>query len=413
MDYSTVAIDDIKITRSRFRDATGDMKGLQTSLKTFGQLVPLIVEDNLELVDGYRRYTALREIGIESVNVVFQHDIPELIAREIELETNIQREQMSWMERAAAISELDKIKRASDPKWGQTQTAQVAGVTQRDVSQAVTIAKMAELFPELKDAKSLNQALSWAKAKAASVVRMADVKNNRIDYSALEDKLLLGDSVELIKMVPDEFIDAVITDPPFGIKFDKRQAGTDALHSYEDSDESYERLLSMAPDLYRVIKPNGWLIWFLGISWYERAKLAFRDAGFTVDEIPVIWDRSDGLCYTIRPDRYFARGYDIALHCVKGDPQMIQRNKPNIIRVKPLGKTEKDLLVERPIELYAELIKRLTVQGERVADFFTGSGSCLAAAASTGRDFFGCELDPERRAVALKKIRANLPERSA
>jgi site-specific DNA-methyltransferase (adenine-specific) len=165
----------------------------------------------------------------------------------------------------------------------------------------------------------------------------------------------------------------------------------------------------MGPDLYRVIKPNGWLIWFLGISWYERVKISFRAAGFTVDEIPIIWDRSDGRAFTTRPDRYFGRSYDIALHCIKGNPEVVQRSKPNIIKVPPISNEERELVVERPVELYAELIRRLTVEGETVADFFTGSGSCLAAAASLKRKYFGVELDQERRAVAIQKVKAYTP----
>jgi len=202
----------------------------------------------------------------------------------------------------------------------------------------------------------------------------------------------------------------VLTDPPFGIGYDNRKAGTDgSMSSYEDSPESYERLLSMAPDLYRVIQADGWLIWFLGISWYERAKRVFREAGFTVDEIPIIWDRTDGHCFTARPDRYFARSYDIALHCIKGNPEVVVRGKPNIIRVKPVGTSERELLVERPVDLYREIIKRLTIKGERIADFFTGSGAVLAAAVAMRRDFFGVEQDRERRATAIAKVQAHIP----
>ena len=90
---------------------------------------------------------------------------------------------------------------------------------------------------------------------------------------------------------------------------------------------------------------------------------------------------------------------------------MVQRGKPNVLRIPPVSQGDRELLVERPVELYQELIRRLTVPGETVADFFVGSGSCLAAAASLDRDYFGVELDPERRAYAIKKIRANTPEK--
>jgi DNA modification methylase len=69
------------------------------------------------------------------------------------------------------------------------------------------------------------------------------------------------------------------------------------------------------------------------------------------------------------------------------------------------------MLVERPVELYAELIKHLTIPGEVVADFFAGSGSCPAAAHSLGRDFFAVEKNPERRAAAIQKTKAYAPSK--
>lgn len=409
---SMIALDDIVISRERFRDATGDMEGLAQSLITFGQLQPVILDEHRELIAGFRRYTAARMNGWTHIWYATQGELDELLAREIELEENIRRHQMTWLEEQKAIVEIDKLKRSKDPSWGQVQTANLIGTHQSKVSEAASLVKMVELFPELAAAKSRRQAMSWAQAKSANVNRVLEVQANPAQYASIESKILLGDSTELILGVPDESIHAVITDPPFGIDFDARTADTiGSVTAYEDSEETYLKFLGMAPELYRVIKPNGWLVWFLGISWYERAKNAFRDAGFIVDEIPIIWDRSGGRCFTSRPDRYFARGYDIALHCIKGDPQVIQRGKPNVIRVNPVETSDRVALVERPIELYREIIQRLTVKGETVADFFTGSGSCLAAAASLERDFFGCELNPERRAIAIKKIEANTPTR--
>jgi DNA modification methylase len=166
----------------------------------------------------------------------------------------------------------------------------------------------------------------------------------------------------------------------------------------------------MAPEMFRTLKPNGFLVFFYGMSWHNEVHQAFIDAGFAVDYAPVIWDRSDGRTFTTRPDHFFTRGYDVALYARKGDAKIVQQGKPNILRIPPVENSDKEALVERPVELYAELIQRLTIKGERVADFFVGSGSCPAAAASLGRDFFGCELSSERRALALKKIAAYTPE---
>lgn len=403
------------IPPDRFREADEKkVAELVESYAKFGQLQPIIVTRDFVLVAGLHRVNAARRSGWAEINAEYQDSTDELFLREVELEENIRRKQMTWLEEQKALAAIHSIRQLRDPSWGQAQTRELTGAArQADVSEALKITRMVQLFPEIATAKSKTQALSWMKSKAKSMLRVDDVRNNQEDYAPIEERLVLGDSTEVIKTIADESFHAIITDPPFGIDYDDRKAGTTGtLSSYEDSKASYERILSMAPELYRTLRADGWLVWFLGISWYERAKEAFRGAGFTVDEIPIIWDRSEGRTFTTRPDRYFGRSYDIALHCLKGNPEIVAqyRGKSNIIRIAPVSTQERETLVERPVELYAELIKRLTYPGEVVADFFTGSGSCLAAAASLGRNYFGVELDPERRAYAIKKIKAHTPD---
>lgn len=406
----------ITVNRERFRSDVGNIKELAESIQRFGLLSPVIVEENGELIAGFRRLSAMKSLGWSQIPTISKGDLTELEAREIELEENIRRKQMDWLEEQKAIVELHRLHQVTDPNWSQDSTAALIGSTRgkASISDAKMLVSAAELFPEIKEAKTKTQAVSWARALAQKVGRTIAVGEARKAGDAATvstaDKIILGDSVEVIKSMPDGFIDAVITDPPFGIDYDERKMGSESqMTSYEDSEESYERLLSMAPDLYRVIKPNGWLIWFFGMSWYERCKAAFRSAGFTVDELPIIWDRSDGRSYTTRPDRYFGRSYDVALHCLKGEPEIIQRGKGNIIKVAPVGTQEREATVERPVGLYAELIQRLTVKGELVVDFFAGSGACLVAAAQLQRDFIGVEMDPHRHALAVSRVAASIP----
>lgn len=415
-EFGLVDPNSIKVTRLlsngklRLREAK-DLTGLKASLQAFGQIEPIVIERDGELIAGFRRLTAAKELGWKSIRVVFRDKMDDLTARSLELEENIQRLDMSWVERTMALAELHKIKQIQNPGWGQTQTAIAADTQQSHVAEAIAMAKMIELFPELKEAKSFHQATSWAKQRAELATRTIEVRDAAPENASVEERILLGDSVELIKSLPDESINLVLTDPPFGIGYDSLKAGkSSTLSTYKDGEEEYFHILGIIPDLYRVLKPNGWLVWFLGPRWLTTCMVNFQDIGFTMDEIPVIWDRSQGRTFTMRPDHYFNRAYDMALHGFKGDPQMVQRSKNNILQFAPVDVNDRELTVERPVELYAELIKRMTVEGEVVADFFVGSGSVLAAAAMLKRKYIGCEMNPERRAVAIKKVLAYTPK---
>lgn len=410
MQVIEIPVEDVIILPERFREATGDMEGLATSILQHGLLEPIIIDEKNQLVAGLRRLTAHKMNVMQTIFAIYRDDLDDLKRKEIELEENIMRQEMSMPERIKALAQLDQLKRQRDPNWSQSQTAVVAGVGgQNRVSEAVTLANAFKLFPELEGAKSVNQAMNWLKTKAQQITRVQEVKALPEVYASIESRIILGDSTEIIKNIPSESFDAIITDPPFGLDYDKRTAGSEAstLNSYKDDADSYMRILAMAPEMYRTLRPNGWLVFFCGMSWWKEVLESFRAAGFACDDLPIIWDRSDGRTFTNRPDHFFTRGYDVALHAYKGDAKIVQKGKPNVLRIPPVQGSEREYLVERPVELYAELIRRLTLKGERVADFFVGSGSCPAAAASLGRDFFGCELNPERRAGAIKKIQAH------
>lgn len=415
MNLFELPIEEVQITRRREREDLGNLEELGASILKFGQLVPIIVDKNNELIDGQRRLTARKENGESTILCILKEDVDEVLAKELELETNLQRKDMTWREKSKGLTELDRLRRGRDPNWTQQQTAQVAGnkVQQRDVSQAIKVEKLIELFPEIAAAKSLPKALAMAEAKVASVKRIVTVKDNPEAYSEIEDKFWLGDSVQRIKEIPDKSFNLVLTDPPFGIDAEDRTSGSTIsdTSAYSDDKERYEYLLTMLPDVYRTMKDNSILIWFLGHSWLHRVKGDLELAGFLVDPVPIMWDRSDGRTFTVRPDRWFAKGYDIALHAIKGSPRLAVTGKSNVLRIPPVPSSEKDILFERPVELYAELIRRTTIEGEIVADFFGGSGSCPAAAASLKRQWFACELDPERRAKGLTKVKAHTPEK--
>jgi len=99
----------------------------------------------------------------------------------------------------------------------------------------------------------------------------------------IKNQILLGDSTEVVKQLPDKSFSAVITDPPYEYldnqrhKFDKRIANKETF----------------AKELFRIIDNNGFLIWFgRGTSFYEWNTI-FDKIGFKFKE-EVIWEKTHG-----------------------------------------------------------------------------------------------------------------------
>jgi site-specific DNA-methyltransferase (adenine-specific) len=61
---------------------------------------------------------------------------------------------------------------------------------------------------------------------------------------------------------------------------------------------------------------------------------------------------------------------------------------------------------QKPVPLYAYLIRTYTHPGAMVLDFCMGSGTTGVACVQTGRNFIGIELDPGYFAIAQKRIEA-------
>lgn len=66
--------------------------------------------------------------------------------------------------------------------------------------------------------------------------------------------------------------------------------------------------------------------------------------------------------------------------------------------VKPLHPTIK------PVPLMERIVLASSSPGDFVLDFFAGSGSTLVAAAKLGRNYLGCDLDPDYVKLALNRI---------
>jgi DNA modification methylase len=93
-------------------------------------------------------------------------------------------------------------------------------------------------------------------------------------------KLHTGDSLEVLKTLPDNSIDSVVTDPPYELGFmDKGWDKSGIANNVE-----------LWKEVFRVLKPGGHLLSFGGSRTYHRMASAIEDAGFEIrDQIQWIY----------------------------------------------------------------------------------------------------------------------------
>lgn len=107
-------------------------------------------------------------------------------------------------------------------------------------------------------------------------------------------KIMVGDSLERLRELPDNSVDAIVTDPPYGLGKEPKIA--DVLHAWL-ADQQYHAkgggFMGNAWDAYvpgpaiwreclRVLKPGGHLVSFFGTRTYDVGVMAVRIAGFEI-----------------------------------------------------------------------------------------------------------------------------------
>src|SRR5437879_6231563 len=88
------------------------------------------------------------------------------------------------------------------------------------------------------------------------------------------NQVIHGDCIPIMRSMPAESIDLVVTDPPYLVNYlprDGRRCTND------DNDEWLRPALQ---ELYRLLKPDRFCASFYGWPWIERFMQAWKDAGF-------------------------------------------------------------------------------------------------------------------------------------
>jgi len=92
----------------------------------------------------------------------------------------------------------------------------------------------------------------------------------------MDYKLLHGDCLDKLKELEDNSIDAVVTDPPYGLSFMGKKWDYDV-----PKQEVWEECM-------RVLKPGGHLLAFAGSRTYHRMAVRVEDAGFEIRD-QIMW----------------------------------------------------------------------------------------------------------------------------
>jgi site-specific DNA-methyltransferase (adenine-specific) len=226
-----------------------------------------------------------------------------------------------------------------------------------------------------------------------------------------EDRLYLGDALDLLPQVPDGSVDLIVTDPPFAIDFKAQRLnynrkGSNVLEGYQEIPEAEYGEFSKRwiAEAERVLSPTGSMYIFSGWNRLRDILEGIDDAGLTTVN-HLIWKYQFGV---FTKKKYVTSHYHI-LFVVK-DLKRYTFNKidhyPEDVWVinREYWKGRKKTPTKLPSELVKKILSYSSNPGDLVLDPFLGSGTVAVVAQAEGRHFLGFEVVPEYCAFAQAAV---------
>lgn len=215
------------------------------------------------------------------------------------------------------------------------------------------------------------------------------------------------DALELLKLIPNNSVDLILTDPPYNTGMKKSNGKARLCHFFNDnlSKENYQNLvITSCNEFYRVLKENKAI--YIYINWRNMGLwlTELEKAGFLMKNC-IVWNKIiHGLNY-----QNYANTYELILFGVKGS--FFPNNKPKFYKdvwdIKRKVNTENKEThheTEKLLKIVQLPILHASNKGDIVLDCFIGSGTTAVACKQLGRNFIGCDNKQEYIDLTNKRL---------
>ena len=255
--------------------------------------------------------------------------------------------------------------------------------------------------------------------------------NSRIDVGGILDKTLLGDTFEILSLMPEKFIDLLIVDPPYNIDKDfhgnKFKKSADGI--YEEYTKAWiERVLPLLKNTASVYVCCDWKSsivianvlkrYFIiqnRITWQrEKGRGALYNWKNGMEDI---WFATVSKDYTFNVDAVKTRRRVVAPYKIDGKPKDWEETDEGNFRNTYPSNFWDDISIpywsmpentahptQKPEKLLAKLILASSNEKDIVFDPFLGSGSTSVCAKKLGRHYVGIEQNEQYCVWAEKRL---------
>lgn len=249
--------------------------------------------------------------------------------------------------------------------------------------------------------------------RAITSSKMWDEVYHTLPHSEIEDEVrgpllergwcvLNRDTCDVLRAMPDETIDLILADPPYGVNFQSRgRAGTGQELRFEKIANDKAPFIWWLRDAYRVTKPTGAMIcftrWDVRDFWIQ----AVEAAGWDVKG-EVIWDKMQVGMGNLT--QQFTPIHETIIFACKDDFAFPAKRPKSVISVPKIPMQAYTHPNEKPVGLMDRLILSLTREGDVVLDPFSGSGVVGESAVRNKRWYIGIDVDKHYATLGTTRI---------
>lgn len=411
--YFTIALLNLGNRRLRRRNAKAFQK-LVRSIKHFGIVRPILIDQHNNVIDGHGVIEAAMELGIAKVPAIVIDHLAEEDLRALGIALNKLQELGEWNEEVLA-QELQFISELN---------------TEYDLElTGLELGEIEFLISDEDAAKSNDQPDPSDDVELATLETDYDPVSREGDLflikgNSFEHRVYCGDARSkkgIVKALGNWDANMVLTDPPFDVPVQGHVGGLGktkhrefVMGSGELGPRRFYKLLLKSIKRYKKALTDGGLAYvFMDKNGLEALLRAGREAGLKLHSICVWRKTNAGMGSLYRSQNEFVVIFKKgkAPHINNVDLGKYGRYRTtdwHYAGFNTFSKERQELFklhpTLKPVRMLSDAIRDVTRRGDVVLDSFAGAGSTLIAAEKTGRRSVSIELDPIYVDTILKRF---------
>lgn len=207
------------------------------------------------------------------------------------------------------------------------------------------------------------------------------------------NKVYNDDCFNIIAQMPNDYLDLVIVDPPYGDGIGYGRNGKEILNN-EDESINYRFLDAILPKM----KQDTSLYLFSNHKFCYQIKEYAVANGYNYRMLCVLVKNNIGMGYGFRNQ------YEVCLVLEKGKSKYNLNDVSNVWKMKHIAHDDNSHPHQKDYDIIRKIILHSSNSGDLIFDGFMGSFSTAIACHKEKRNFIGAELDPKWFAMGQTKL---------